>query len=51
MASIQTERIPGASHFIHSDAPAEFVAAVERSAARGRVTDPRQTVAVDIGIA
>ena len=32
--AIHTEHIPGASHFSNSDAPAEFVAAVRRGAAR-----------------
>lgn len=34
MPHIQTERIPGVGHYINSDAPAEFLAAVERGAAR-----------------
>jgi pimeloyl-ACP methyl ester carboxylesterase len=34
LAGTQTERIPGASHFVSSDAPAEFLAAVQRGAAR-----------------
>jgi pimeloyl-ACP methyl ester carboxylesterase len=34
MPHIQTERIAGAGHYINSDAPAEFLAAVERGAGR-----------------
>jgi pimeloyl-ACP methyl ester carboxylesterase len=34
LPAIQTKRIPGASHDIANDAPAEFIAAVERAAAR-----------------
>jgi pimeloyl-ACP methyl ester carboxylesterase len=34
LPAIQTKRIPGASHDIANDAPAEFTAAVDRGAAR-----------------